>query len=240
MVPGTTSIQRQVGILGGMSDMSTHEYYRLINHEINNRLGGWHTGEIFIASADFGIIEHCVRNALWDEVIDYLRPKVQALVDAGSDLLICASNTMHRAALPLFEEQSLPFIHISDPTGAAIVEAGLKTVAVLGTRQTMEPSVISERYEGTHGIGVMFPGDAGKTIIDDIIFDELVKGVVKEESKARALEIVDGLIGAGADCLALSCTELCLLLEQSDRPDLPMFDTTTLHAHAAVDFLLAK
>ena len=232
--------QRQIGILGGMSDQSTHEYYRIINSMVNDRLGGWHTGEIVIASADFGIIEHCVRNDLWKEARDYLRCKVRALEAAGSDLLVCASNTMHRAALPLFDEIDLPYIHISDPTGEAIRAADLYSVAVIGTMQTMEPSVISDRYEEKFGIEVHFPCAADKKTIDSIIFDELVKGVFDPNSKAEMLRIVDDLFTNGVDCLALSCTEICLLINQDDRPQFPMFDTTQLHAAAAVDFALAR
>jgi len=235
----TAPVQRQIGILGGMSDQSTLEYYRIINHQINQRLGGWHTGEIAIASADFGIIEHCVRNALWTEVIDYLRPKVRSLVDAKCDVLICASNTMHQAALPLFDEVQLPYIHISDPTGTAIKQANLNSVAVLGTMQTMEPSVISERYADAHNIKVVFPDEVDRNTIDRIIFDELVKGKFYPDSKARFLNIIDCLFDSGVESVALSCTELCLLANQSDRPQYPMFDTTRLHAEAAVGFALS-
>ncbi len=237
--PLTAPKQRQIGILGGMSDQSTHEYYRIINSMINDRLGGWHTGEIMIASADFGIIEHCVRNSLWKDARDYLRPKVRALEAAGSDLLVCASNTMHRAALPLFDEIELPFIHISDPAGEAIRAADLYSVAVLGTMQTMERSVISDRYEEKFGIEVRFPCAADKKTIDSIIFDELVKGVFDPGSKAELLRIVDDLSADGIHCLALSCTEICLLINPDDRPHFPMFDTTQLHAAAAVEFALA-
>jgi len=238
--PETVPVQRQIGILGGMSDQSTHEYYRIINQEINNRLGGWHTGEIVITSADFAIIEYCVRNALWPEVCDYLRPKVRTLVAAGADILVCASNTMHRAAVPLFSEVDVPFIHISDPTGRAIRQAGLKKVAILGTLQTMEPSEISRRLEDEFGIGVVYPEEDDKQVIDSIIFDELVKGNICPDSKARMLDIVDKLSEREIDCLALSCTEICLLINQDDRPSIPMFDTTLLHALAAVDFAISK
>ena len=237
--PLTNSIQRHIGILGGMSDQSTHEYYRIINREINDRLGGWHTGEITISSADFAIVEHCVRNALWDEVRDYLRPKVRALVSAQADVLICASNTMHLAAVPLFHEHDLPFIHIADSAGEAIRQARLQTVAVLGTKQTMEPSEISHRLEQNFGVNVVFPEEQDKWVIDAIIFDELVKGVFNPKSKTKLLEIIDKLMTGTIDCLALSCTELCLLVNQCDRPDMPMFDTTKLHALAAAEFAIS-
>lgn len=228
--------QKTIGVLGGMSNQATAEYYRLLNEGLNARLGGWDNGEIVIVSVNFGNIEHFVRRNEWDAAQRYLSGKVDALERAGADVILCVSNTMHRVVEPIMAERTTPFIHIADPTGAAMRAAGLSRVALLGTMATMLSEDLRRRYEERFGVEIMVPSDADKATVDRIIFDELVRRDLRPESKAQYLEIIDRMAADGAQGVILGCTEIFLLVDQADRPDVPMFNTTALHTDAAVAF----
>ncbi|UKJ76021.1 aspartate/glutamate racemase family protein [Azospirillum brasilense] len=232
--------QKTIGVLGGMSNQATAEYYRLLNDGLNARLGGWDNGEIVIVSVNFGNIEHFVRRNEWDAAQSYLTGKVDALERAGSDVILCVSNTLHRVVEPIMAERATPFIHIADPTGAAMRAAGLSRVALLGTMPTMLSDDLRRRYEERFGIEIMVPSDPDKATVDRIIFDELVRRDLRPESKAQYLEIIDRLAADGAQGVILGCTEIFLLVDQADRPEFPMFNTTALHATAAVAFALGE
>ena len=230
--------QRTIGVLGGMSNQATGEYYRLLNERLNARHGGWDNGEIVVVSVNFGNIEHFVRHDRWDEAKTYLAGKVDRLERAGAEVVVCVSNTMHRVVKPIMAERATPFIHIADPTGEAIRKAGLTRVALLGTMPVMRSAELAKRYAERFGVEVMIPGDPDKAVIDRIIFDELVRRDLRAESKAEYLRITDVLRRAGAQGVILGCTEIFLLIGQADLPSFPVFDTTALHVDAAVAFAL--
>lgn len=231
--------QKTIGVLGGMSNQATGEYYRLLNRKLNERLGGWDNGEIVVVSVNFGNIESFVRNDRWGEAHAYLADKVDRLERAGADLVICVSNTMHRVVEPIMAERETPFIHIADPTGEAIRRAGITRVGVLGTMPVMKSLELRERYRERFGAELVVPTEADKEIVDRIIFDELVRGELRSESKREYLRVVSELRERGAEGVILGCTEIFLLISQDDLAGFPVFDTTELHVQAAVEFALS-
>ena len=226
--------QKTIGVLGGMSDAATADYYRLINARLNAHHGGWDNAEIVIVSVNFGNIQHFVRNGMWREMRDYLADKVDRLERAGVDVAICASNTVHRVVAPIMATRSTPFIHIVDPTGSAVRAAGLRRVGLLGTAATMRSAEMARRYADLFGIEITVPSEADQGIVDRIVFDELVRRDIRPESKAHYLRIVDRLRAEGAEGVILGCTEIFLLIGQDDLPGFRVFDTTALHVEAAV------
>jgi aspartate racemase len=228
--------QKTIGVLGGMSNQATADYYRLLNERINARLGAWDNGEIVIVSVNFGNIEAFVRQDRWNDARLYLAGKIDRLERAGADVIVCVSNTMHRVVEPIMAERSTPFIHIADPTGAAIQRAGLRRVALLGTLPVMRSMDLRHRYKERFDIDIVAPNDTDMATIDRIIFDELVRRDLRLESKREYLRIAQHLQAQGAEGLILGCTEIFLLIGQTDLPGLPVFDTTELHVAAAVAF----
>jgi aspartate racemase len=231
--------QKMIGVLGGMSNQATGEYYRMLNERLNKHLGGWDNGEIVIVSVNFGNIEHFVRHNLWDDAHAYLLEKVVRLERAGADVIICVSNTMHRVVEPIMAERSTPFIHIADPTAEAIQKAGLRKIGLLGTLPIMQSEELRRRYRDQFGIEIVAPTEPDNQIVDRIIFDELVRRDLRDESKREYLRIVEALKARGAQGVILGCTEIFLLMDQDDLPGFPVFDTTELHVEAAVAFALA-
>ena len=231
--------QKTIGVLGGMSDVATADYYRLINARLNAHHGGWDNAEVVVVSVNFGNIQHFVRNGLWDAARDYLAEKVDRLEGAGVDVVICATNTMHRVVAPIMAERRTPFIHIVDPTGAAVRAAGLRRVALLGTAPTMRSTEMAQRYAERFGVDVMAPTEADIAVVDRIIFDELVRSDIRPASQTEYLRVINALRTAGAEGVILGCTEIGLLIRQDNLPGFPIFDTTALHVEAAVAFALA-
>lgn len=231
---------KTIGVLGGMSNQATAEYYRLINEAVNANLGGWNTAEVIVNSVNFGNIERFVRTGAWEEAGSYLATKAQALERAGADLLICVSNTMHRVSDSFTAGLTIPFLHIADPTGDAIRSAGLKRVGLLGTRPVMSMPYLREYYAQRFDIEILVPGEEEQTLVDRIIFDELVRRDLRPQSRDAYLEVIDRLLGQGAQGVILGCTEIFLLVSQADRPNFPMFNTTALHVARAVNIVLAQ
>ncbi|MCA3697404.1 amino acid racemase [Aquidulcibacter sp.] len=229
--------QRTIGILGGMSNQATSHYYSQLNDRLNLEYGGWDNGEIVIVSVNFGNIERFVRHGLWDEAKAYLDEKITRLEGAGSDVILCVSNTMHQVVAPLMEARSTPFIHIADPTGDAIKAAGLKKVALLGTLPVMNSLDVIKRFQEKYDVTIIMLDDSDKLIVDHIIFDQLVRGDLRAESKAEYLRIVEAARAQGAEGVILGCTEIFLLIDQTDLPSFPVFDTASLHIDAAVAFV---
>jgi aspartate racemase len=234
------SKMKTIGILGGMSNQATSEYYRMINDMVNQRLGGWEIGETLIQGLNFGNIEYYVRNDLWDEARDYIEAKAKNTERGGAELLLCVSNTMHRVLDNIDEIVNIPFIHISDPTGQAIREAGLSKVGILGTKPVMEANYIKDRFKNNFGIDVISPNQEDQVNVDKIIFDELVKRKITTASKQIFIEVCEELLSNGAEGIILGCTEIFLLLKPEDLPQAPLFNTTELHCKAAVDFALSE
>ncbi len=231
--------QKVIGILGGMSNQATTEYYRMLNERLNAELGGWDNGEIVIVSVNFGNIEYFVRRDLWDDAQAYLAEKVARLERAGADVIGCVSNTMHRVLEPIMAGRPTPFIHIADPTGAAIQRAGIRRVGLLGTKPVMQSAELRNRFRDRFGVEIIAPAAADQEVVDRIIFDELVRRDLRADSKAEYLRIVAALRAEGAQGVILGCTEIFLLIGQSDLPDVPIFDTTALHVEALASFALA-
>lgn len=230
--------QKTIGVLGGMSNQATMEYYRLLNAALNAHYGGWDNGEIVLVSVNFGNIEYMVRNQAWELASEYVAGKLDALEHAGADVIVCVSNTMHRTVEPLMAGRTTPFIHIADPTGEAIRCAGLTRVALLGTLPVMQSVDLAARFRDKFGIEVMAPGTEDAVEVDRVIFDELVRRELRAESKARYLEIISSLRAAGAQGVILGCTEIFLLISQDDLPGFRVFDTTALHVDAVIEFVL--
>jgi aspartate racemase len=230
---------KTIGVLGGMSDQATAEYYRLINEAVNARLGGWNTAEVIISSVNFGNIERFVRTGAWDDAGHYLAMKARGLERAGADLLLCVSNTLHRVSDTFTAGLSIPFLHIADPTGEAIRAAGLARVALLGTKPVMSAPYLRDYYTQRFGCEILVPDEKEQAEVDRIIFDELVRRDLRPESRETYLGVMDQLRSRGTQGVILGCTEIFLLVSAPDKPDFPMFNTTALHVAAAVSMALA-
>ena len=233
-----TPNMKTIGVLGGMSDQATAEYYRLINEAVNARLGGWNTAEVIINSVNFGNIERFVRTEAWEEAGRYLAKKAQGLERAGADILICVSNTLHRVSDTFTAGLRIPFLHIADPTGDAIKAAGLTRVGLLGTKPVMSAPYLREYYTRHFGCEIVVPDEEEQFIVDRIIFDQLVRRDLRPESREIYLGVIDRLRDRGAQGVILGCTEIFLLVSQADRPGFPMFNTTALHVERAVNMAL--
>jgi aspartate racemase len=231
---------KTIGILGGMSNQATGEYYRMINEAVNERLGGWDIAETIIQGVNFGNIQYFIRNNKWEEAREYLEKKAIGARNAGADILICVSNTMHKVLDNISNVVDIPFLHISDPTGAAIVKAGLSKVGLIGTKPVMEADYISDRFRDGFNIEIVTPDEKDQVLVDSVIFDELVKGKIKAESKQAYIEVCRRMKDNGAQGVILGCTEIFLLIQQPDIPEMPLFNTTELHVKAVVDMALAE
>jgi aspartate racemase len=228
---------RTIGLIGGMSWESTATYYRIINREVGRRLGGLRSARLLLSSLDFEEVVARQKSGAWNELATVLADAAGRLERAGAECLLIGTNTMHRVAAEVEAAITIPLLHIADVAVAALKEAGCRSVALLGTRYTMEqPFYIA--HLARHGIACVVPDDAGRAEVHRVIFDELCKGDFNAGSRRRLAEIVARQIERGADGVVLGCTELSLSLTQDDVA-VPMFDTTALHALAAVDFALA-
>lgn len=229
---------RTAGILGGMSSQATAEYYRLLNEGVNRELGEHNAAEVLVSSVNFQNVERCIRREEWDLAASYLVDKAEKLEAGGADFVVMATNTMHKVAPQLSDALGVPFVHIVDVAADAIADAGLDTVGVLGTRDTMELPFYRERF-AAHGIDVVVPDAAARERVDEIIFEELVRDVVREDSREEYVACMESMVDAGAEGIVLGCTEIELLVSQADLPGTPLFDTTALHVDRAVDLCLA-
>ncbi|KAI7360550.1 hypothetical protein KC354_g8788 [Hortaea werneckii] len=222
-----------IGIIGGSTDLATAEYYRIMNSEVREQLGGLHTGEIIINSMDLARSAHYVQEGKWEEGAEYLHSKAQSLERAGADFILCVSNTWHRVSDRFMRDVNVPFFHIAEPTAQAIQKQGLEKVVLLGTKATMSSTYLRDVFERQYGLAIVIPDEKDQDVIDSVISDELSYAKFTERSREAYLEVVDKLIAAGAQGIILACTEIGLLISQTDRPSIPMFDTLQLHAKAA-------
>jgi len=227
---------KTIGLIGGMSWESTVPYYRLINQAIRERLGGYHSAKILLDSVDFAEIEAMQAADDWERAGDMLARAGRVLEAGGADLLVLCTNTMHKVAPAIEAATGIPFIHIADPTAAALSAAGVTRAGLLGTRFTMEQSFYRDRLV-SRGIDAVIPDPADREIVHRVIYDELVQGVVSPSSREAYRAIIAGLVGAGAQAVILGCTEIGLLVGAEDSP-VPLFDTTVLHAQAAAEWAL--
>ncbi len=230
---------KTIGLLGGMSWESSLEYYRIINETVKKRLGNLHSAQCLMYSVDFAEIEALQHAGEWDELTRQMIAAVQRLENGGADLIVICTNTMHRMADDIKAATTVPLLHIADAAANAIKAAGLKKVGLLGTRFTMEGAFYREILENEHGLQVVIPRDEDREKVHHIIYDELVQGQILESSRGVYQEVIERLQGQGAQGVILGCTEIPLLIRQSDV-DIPVFDTTTIHAQAAVDWALSE
>jgi len=225
---------KMIGLLGGMSWESSIEYERLINEEVRRRLGGSHSADLLIRSYDFQEIEALQEAGDWAAAGSRLAADAQRLERAGAELIVLCTNTMHRVADVIEHALDVPLLHLADTTALAVKQSGLSRVALLGTRYTMEQEFYRGRLEQRHGIDVIVPGDADRAVIHDVIYRELVRGIIREDSRRAYLDIIQRLAADGAEGVIAGCTEIELLVT-ADDVDGPYFPTTRLHALAAVD-----
>ena len=228
--------QNTLGVIGGMSWESTESYYRLINEGIKARLGGLHSADLITRSLDFATISDLQEKGAWKEMGIILADSGMQLKAAGAQGLMIATNTMHKVAESVANATGLPLIHIADATAKAITQKGLKNIALLGTNFTMTQDFYKQRLINA-GLTVMIPDEAERTEIHRIIYDELCQGQFLDSSRQYYSQVITDLERQGAEGVILGCTEIGLLINQEDSL-IPIFDTTAIHAAAAVNFLL--
>ena len=230
---------KTIGMIGGLSWESSVEYYRIINQETQKRLGGVHSAKCLMLSFDFGEIEALQAAGDWAAASERMIDAARRLQLAGADCIVICSNTMHLMAQAIEAALSIPLIHIADATAEPILARGLRKVGLLGTRFTMEKDFYRGRMVERFGLDVITPNAAGRAIIHDIIYAELVRGIIRDESRLAYQRVIDALHDDGAEAVILGCTEIGLLIKPADS-SLLCFDTTALHALAAVDWALRE
>jgi aspartate racemase len=229
---------KRIGLLGGMSWESSAAYYRLVNELVRDRLGGLHSADCLMRSVDLAPMEVLQREGRWDEAGALLAHDARRLQEAGAELLVLCTNTMHREADQIVAAIDIPFVHIADATARAVRGARLHTVGLLGTAYTMEQDFYIGRLERDHGLTVLTPDAAERQTVHDVIYDELCQGQIREPSRQAYRLIMAELVARGAEGMLLSCTEIGLLVGAQDTT-VPVFDTTRLHAEQAVTLALA-
>ena len=222
---------RTIGLIGGMSWESTIPYYRIINEEVKKKMGGLHSAKIILYSVEFDEIEKCQSENRWEESGEILGKAAQALETAGADFILICTNTMHKVVPQMEKALSIPILHIADATADVLLEAGIRTVGLLGTKYTMTQDFYRSRLE-QRGLSVVIPDGAGVEKVNDVIYHELCLGIIREESRAYYRQVIGQLKAKGAQGVILGCTEIGLLISQEDS-SLPVFDTTRIHGEAA-------
>lgn len=228
---------KTIGLIGGMSWESTVVYYQLLNRMTRQRLGGLHSTKLLMWSFDFAEIEAMQAAGDWDAATAAMVDSAQALERGGADCLVICTNTMHKMASAVQNSVSIPLIHIADATAKAIGKTDVKNPLLLATRYTMEQDFYKGHLLTHHGIKSIIPNDAGRTVVHNVIYNELCQGVVNPASKIRYLDVVEQSLNQGADGIIFGCTEVGLLISQQDF-NVPTFDTTAIHAAAALDFAI--
>jgi len=230
---------RTIGLIGGMSWESSIEYYRIINEEVRLRLGALHSAQCILFSVDFAEIEPLQHQGKSDEAAEKLMLAAESVAAAGADFVLLCTNTMHKVADRIEAALAIPLLHIADATAHKIQAEGLGKVGLLGTRFTMEEDFYKGRLVEKHGLEVLTPDDEQQDLIHRVIYEELCLGRVEPSSRERYLEVIDSLARRGAQGIILGCTEIGLLIEEGDAA-VPLFDTTRIHAVAAVESALGQ
>jgi aspartate racemase len=228
---------KTIGMIGGMSWESSVEYYRIINEAVKEQLGDLHSAKSLMVSVDFAEIEVLQREGRWEEATRAMIAAARSVEAGGAEFLIICTNTMHKMADEVQRSIGIPLLHIADATAETVKARGLHRIGLLGTRFTMEEDFYRGRLEQKHGLEVLIPAPGDRDIVHRVIYDELVLGRIEPASKAEYLRIIASLAKAGAEGIILGCTEIGLLVSQADSR-LPLFDTTRIHALAAVQFAL--
>lgn len=228
-----------IGLLGGMSWESTVSYYQALNRGVRAQLGGLHSARVLLNSVDFAGIERLQHAGDWPATARLLAAEARKLQDGGADFLLIGTNTMHKVAPEIEAAIDIPLLHIADATSAKLRADGITRVGLLGTRFTMEQDFYKGRLQERFGLAVLVPDEAGRERVHRIIYDELCLGEIRESSRAEYLAIIEGLAAAGAEAVILGCTEIALLVGDA-RAAVPLYDTTAIHAEAAVALALAS
>jgi aspartate racemase len=230
---------KTIGMIGGMSWESSIEYYRIINETVRKELGGLHSAKSIMYSVEFAEIETLQHQDRWDEAAEIMIAAARSIENGGADFGIICTNTMHKLYDMVQQNIRIPMLHIADATAEAILAAGIKKIALLGTRFTMVEQFYKGRLVGNYGLEVIIPSEADMQIIHRVIYDELCAGIINPDSKQKYADIIRRLVAEGAQGIILGCTEIGLLVKQQDSP-VPLFDTTEIHAKAAVKYSLEK
>lgn len=230
---------KTIGLIGGMSWKSSLEYYRIMNESVKEKMGGLHSAKCILYSVEFEEIVKLQHQGKWEELTKLMIDAAQRLEKAGVDFIVICANTMYKMADDIQNNVSVPLIHIADAIADEIMKTGLRKVALLGTKFTMEEDFYKKRLREKHGIGIIIPNENDRKTIHKVIFDELCLGIIKQSSKEIFKKIINNLITNGAEGIILGCTEIPFLIKQEDV-EVPIFDTTTIHAKAAVNFALKE
>jgi len=224
---------KTIGLIGGMSWESSAQYYRIINQGVRERLGGVHSARSLMFSVDFADIERLQHEGDWASLTAEMIDAARRLERGGADFLVLCTNTMHRTADEVAASVSIPLLHIADPTGENVRAAGYTRVGLLGTAFTMEQTFYKDRLSSRFGLEVLVPDEAGRSVVHDVIYRELVAGRINDASRQAYREIMGGLVERGAQAIIMGCTEIMLLISEEDCT-VPLYDTTTIHARAAI------
>jgi len=224
---------KTIGLIGGMSWESTVEYYRILNEEVKARLGGLHSARCVLYSVDFEEIERCQKTGDWEGAAGALAGAAASLERAGADFLVLCTNTMHKVAEEIQARAGIPLLHIAEATAEDILTKNIKSIGLIGTRYTMEQDFYKRRLE-EKGIRVIIPEERDRALIHKVIYEELCLGKALEESRSRFRQIIQRLVASGAEGIVLGCTEIGLLVKPEDS-EVPLFDTTRIHAVKAVE-----
>jgi len=230
---------KTIGLIGGMSWESSAEYYRIMNENVKEKLGGLHSVKCILYSVDFDEIAALQHKGEWIELTKLMVGFARRLEDAGADFIVIATNTMHKMAEEVQGNIHIPLLHIADATGEKIIEKGVHRPGLLGTKFTMEEDFYKGRLREKYELEVIVPTDTDRNAVDEIIYNELCVGIITQASKENFQEVINGLVSNGADGVILGCTEIPLLISQEDV-DVPLFDTTTIHSRAAVELALKE
>lgn len=228
---------KTIGMIGGMSWESSLEYYRIMNQAVKEKLGGFHSAQCILYSVDFDDVEKLQHQGDWESLTRLMIEAAQRVKKAGAGFLVICTNTMHKMADEVQGAIQIPLLHIADVTAEAVKANGQSRVGLLGTKFTMEQDFYKGRLKEIHGIDVLIPEDKERQVIHDILYNELCLGEIKELSREKFQSIIQNLVKRGAQGVILGCTEIPLIVRQEDY-EIPLYDTTALHAKAAVDFAL--
>jgi aspartate racemase len=228
---------KTIGMIGGMSWESSLEYYRIMNQAVKEKLGGFHSAQCILYSVDFDDVEKLQHQGDWESLTRLMIEAAQRVKKAGADFLVICTNTMHKMADEVQRAIQIPLLHIADVTAGAVKANGQSRVGLLGTKFTMEQDFYKGRLKEIHGLDVLIPEDKERQVIHDILYNELCLGEIKELSREKFQSIIQNLVKRGAQGVILGCTEIPLIVRQEDY-EIPLYDTTALHAQAAVDFAL--
>jgi aspartate racemase len=230
---------KTIGMIGGMSWESSIEYYRIVNESVRDKVGGLHSAKSVMYSVDFAEIEALQHQGKWNHATDLMIDAAKNVENGGADFVIICTNTMHKMADEVQKHIQIPLLHIADATAEKIKSHGMSKVGLLGTRFTMEEGFYKGRLIGKHGLNVIIPPDEEREIVHRVIYDELCRGETKQLSRKKYSDIIEGLIKNGAEGIIMGCTEIGLLVRQEDSR-VPLFDTTMIHAVAAVEYALTS